>query len=173
MRLLCVIAALAAIVTGVGFCLPRDYQATAEIDIAADAASIFSLINDISNWPRWSSWHSGENSNLNVQHGAIKAGVGASQMWSDRRRGGKMWITASQPNRYVEIELESDGTTAGHMRIEIVKVGTGTRVVWSSQGRLPRGPFYGYFAPMLGTALQAELDKGLKKLKSISEAGAD
>ena len=45
-----------------------------------------------------------------------------------------------------------------------------TEVVWSSQGRLPGGPFYGYFAPFFATQMRNEYDKSLARLKEQVES---
>jgi len=44
-----------------------------------------------------------------------------------------------------------------------------TKVVWSSSGTLPGGPFYGFFSPFFATGMQHQYDGSLVRLKELVE----
>jgi hypothetical protein len=48
--------------------------------------------------------------------------------------------------------------------------GAQTKVVWSSQGKLPGGPFYGFFSPFFANGMKQQYDQSLLRLKKMVEA---
>ena len=168
-RLAAVITCLALVVAVVGNLLPRDYnfQTTRQID--ADPALVFTMINELPNWPQWSNWNPERVEGLRIQLGDIKHGVGAVQTWTDSRDSGKLWITKSIENRSIEYQLKFGDFPEMSNLIELQPVDGGTFVTWSSHGRLPNGPFYGYFALIFPTQMQYQYEHSLQRLAEILE----
>ena len=168
-RLAAVVTCLALVIAVIGNFLPRDYdfQTTRQID--ADPALVFSMINELPNWQQWSNWNPERVEDLKIQIGEIKQGVGAVQTWTDARDSRKLWITGSVENRSVEYQLKFGDFPEMSNLFELRPVAGGTHVTWTSQGRLPEGPFYGYFAMIFPTQMQYQYEHSLQRLAEILE----
>ena len=167
-RLILLIGAVIGFFAIIGSLLPRSYSFTSEIEISADQTAIFPQINSLPNWRNWSrQWNPAEIENLEIQYNGQSTGVGAAQSWTDIRGTGKLWITKSSPNQSIEYEMTFENRPAMFSRIELVPGDSTTNVLWSSKGKLPGGPFYGYFGSFFSTHMKAEYDKSLEKLKQI------
>ena len=155
----------------VGSLLPRSYSFTSEIEIAEEPGKIFPLINSLQNWQLWSrQWNPDEIESLEIQYNGNPAGVGAAQTWTDIRGCGKLWITESIADQSIKYEMTFANFPRMTSQIELVPVNSTTRVKWSSQGKLPSGPFYGYFAAFFSAQMKSQYDKSLAELKSIVES---
>lgn len=173
-RLILLLGAVIGFFAIVGSLLPRSYSFTCEIAINADQTQIFPQINSLRNWTNWSrQWNPAEIENLEIQYNGQPTGVGAAQTWTDRRGEGKLWITRSSPNQSITYELIFDGFPKMISQIELVPGISTTNVRWSSEGRLPGGPFYGYFGSFFSSHMKTEYDKSLEKLKSFVEDNLD
>ena len=89
--------------------------------------------------------------------------------WTDSRDSGKLWITDSVENHSIAYCLKFGEFPEMENRIELQSVDNGTKVTWSSQGRLPDGPFYGYFAMIFPTQMQYQYEHSLQRLAEILE----
>lgn len=169
LRIVLVVALLIALVSLVGTLLPRDYDFESRVEVNASPAEIFPLINQIRNWQRWSMWNPERIENLDIQYRGNPAGVGAEQVWIDVRGKGELKIIESEPNRRIKYRLNFGDFQKMESTIELVPEGDTTRVVWRSAGRLPAGPFYGYFRPLFSRGMKDQYDQALAELKRIAE----
>ena len=170
-RLLLLIGTILAIFAAIGSLLPRSYDFATQIEIEAPADKIFPQINTISNWKKWTQWNPNEIPGLTVQYSGAASGEGATQSWTDVRGSGKLWITNSVANRQVDYEMRFANFPNMTSQIELMEAGEHTNVRWSSRGRLPGGPFYGFFAPFFSTQMRNQYDQSLTKLKENMESG--
>ena len=171
-RLALLVAAIIGFFALVGSVLPRSYSFTSEIEVNAVAASLFPKINSLQNWQEWSrQWNPGEIEGLEIQYNGNPEGVGAAQSWTDVRGSGKLWITESVPDRLIEYEMTFANFPKMTSQIELLPIDSTSSVRWSSQGKLPGGPFYGYFGFLFSTHMKSEYEMSLEKLKSVAEAG--
>lgn len=174
-RLALLVGAIVGFFAIIGSVLPRSYSFSTEIEITAEPAMVFAKINSLRSWQEWSrQWNPDEIADLEIQYNGEPVGAGAAQSWTDIRGNGKLWITASQLNESIEYEMKFAKFPTMTSQIELSPVTTGeqdkaTHVRWSSQGRLPSGPFYGYFGAFFSAQMKSEYEKSLKKLKSILE----
>ena len=170
-RLALLVAGIIGFFALVGSLLPRSYSFTSEIEINAEAASLFPRINSLQNWQEWSrQWNPAEIEGLEIQYNGNPDGVGAAQSWTDVRGSGKLWITQSVPDQSIEYEMTFANFPKMTSQIELVPNDSTTRIRWSSQGKLPGGPFYGYFGPFFSAQMKAEYEMSLEKLKSVAES---
>ena len=130
---------------------------------------VFDMMNSLPNWQQWSNFSKERVEGLVIEYSSTKSGEGAVQKWEDARGKGKMWITQSQPHSKIEYDLKFDGFPTMKSTIEIEESGQTTTVVWSSSGKLPGGPFYGYFALLFPGQMQYEYQQSLKRLKELVE----
>lgn len=170
-RLIAVVLLFIGLVWLIGFLLPRDYSIRSTIDIAAPPERVFPMINELAQWENWSPWS--EQAGLDVQYSGESSGVGSMQTWSDPRGDGKLWISDSQLNQRVIYKMRSGGFPEMENTIQLKPTDDGTNVTWTSEGKLPSGAFYGYFARLFAPGMQAEYDRGLAKLKSVAEKDVD
>lgn len=179
------VAVIVGIVAVIGSLLPRSYDFESATVIDAPAATVFEQVNTIKAWQDWSQWSPQQLESLTVEYSGTETGVGAAQKWNDPRGDGKLWITQSVPNQKVAYQLEFAGFPEMTSSIEMLPVadgagqgaetrgdGTQTRVVWSSRGTLPGGPFYGFFSPFFATGMKHQYDASLERLKVLVEGGA-
>lgn len=170
LRLLLLVGAIIGVIAIIGSLLPRAYSFSSEIEIQASPETIFPKINSLSQWQSWSlQWNPAKIEGLQINYSGEPEGVGATQNWTDIRGDGKLWITKSVPQQSVTYESLFDNFPKMTSTMELVPDGGNTRVVWSSEGRLPGGPFYGFFGSFFSIHMKAEYERSLEKLKMICE----
>jgi len=172
LRLLLLFGAVVGFFAIVGSLLPRSYSFVSEIRIAGSQQEIFQKINSPREWQAWSKqWNPNEIEGLVISYNGEIEGVGAAQRWSDVRGTGKLWITQSKPCESIEYEMEFANFPKMTSQIELEPIDREIRVSWSSQGKLPGGPFYGYFAAFFSSQMRSEYEKSLENLKRLIESG--
>ena len=170
LRIAIALGLLVGIVALIGSLLPRDYAFESRVEVAAPPEDVFPWLNNLDQWQNWSMWRRDRIEGLSVQTGPKKEGVGAVQTWSEPRGRGKLWITASEPDRRVEYKLDFENFPTMDSTIQLVPSGQGTTVIWTSRGKLPSGPFYGYFGSIFGDGMKYEYDQALQELKKQIES---
>ncbi|MFK7770115.1 MAG: SRPBCC family protein [Mariniblastus sp.] len=172
-RLLLLFGSVVGFFAIIGSLLPRGYDFETEIEIAAPATRIFPRLNSLKEWKTWSMQFSADEiEGLEVKFNGEESGVGAAQSWSDLRGDGKLWITESNPDKSIAFDMTFGNFPKMNSQIELLpssELGM-TRVVWSSRGRLPGGPFYGYFGSFFGAQMKNQYDLSLEKLKTVMES---
>lgn len=171
-RLILLIGVLLGILAIIGSLLPRSYDFESQVQIEASPKRVFDEVNTIANWRDWTQWNPERIPDLEVKYSGSETGVGATQSWTDVRGSGKLWITESQPDQLIVYEMVFANFPRMTSRIEIQPIGEQTHVRWSSQGKLPGGPFYGFFAPFFSTQMGYEYERNLDELKQKLESGS-
>ncbi len=166
-RLLLVIGGAALLLAVVGWALPREFSVSVERQLAATPAEAFAIVNDLRSWPQWTAWDPQTNVHLTVEPGPISVGEGASQTWTDPRGAGKLWFTAVQPDEAIGYRVRFVGFPEMDCRFEFSRADSGCRVQWTSSGRLPGGPFYGYLRGAFRAGLEREYTDSLKRLDQL------
>ncbi len=175
LRVAAAFAALVGLVLLIGCFIPRNYDVEATVLINAPASSVFPKINQLNNWETWSPISESRISSLEADYSGEIAGVGAIQTWREPRGEGKMWITASQPDEQIEYLWRFANWPELKGTFEFVPSDDGSQceVKWRSVGKLPGGPFYGYFGVLLDSLLTNEYQNCLERLKDELEASAN
>ncbi|MEM9410357.1 MAG: SRPBCC family protein [Planctomycetota bacterium] len=169
LRLFAAITSVVVIVAAIGYFLPRNFELEASIEIDRPPEDVFPKINSLPSWQFWSTFNEEKIEGLKVSYGEKVQGVGAVQQWTDARGSGKLWITASSPNESIEYDLQFGDFPIMKSQMQLTKTDSGTNLSWRSQGALPSGPFYGFFAPFFAGQLNHEYEMCLKQLKIICE----
>ncbi len=169
-RLLMLVGAVLGVVALIGSLLPRDYDFATQVRINSEPAAVFGELNRIASWREWSQWNPAEIDGLTVSYSGPASGVGATQSWSDVRGDGKLWFTSIVENKRIDYAMLFGGFPKMSSSLQLTEEKAGTIVVWSSKGRLPGGPFYGFLAPFFSTHMKSEYDKSLLKLKQKLES---
>ena len=85
--------ALAVVLLVFPFFLRRRPRVERRITVLAPPEEIFPFLNDLRNWPLWTSWSRREE--IHYTYGEILAGPGAEQTWSNQKMHGVMRTTES------------------------------------------------------------------------------
>lgn len=168
-RIVLVVFLVIGLLALIGCFLPRDYDFQAQLKMKAAPDTIFPMINVPRNWSQWSMWSPDRVPGLKVEYRGNDKGVGAEQFWTEVRGKGKMWITASQPSQRIDYEMLFADFPRMESSITLQPDGDSTSVVWQSSGRLPSGPFFGYFAWLFGRQMEYQYQSSLENLKQIVE----
>ena len=148
------------------------FTVTRSTTIAAPADTVYGLIADFHEWRHWSPWE-GLEPKLHREYTGPSSGPGAAYSWQGNRKAGagRMTISAVEPGRSVDVDLEfiKPMSAHNHVRFDIVPAGDGVTVTWTMTGETT-GLFslIGRIVPMDKFAGK-DFEKGLAALKERSE----
>lgn len=165
-----VLAALAigAVITALS--TNSKWQVEVSQQINASPARIFPLINTLNKWPEWTVWNKTSHPNLQMTYEGESKGKGAIQIWLEGNNKSRLEIVASEPDRFVEYQLNMGNTLfLMNGEIRLTPSAAGTLVSWKVRG--DSGPnliarlMMLAFKPMI----KNDLNGGLSKLRTILE----
>ena len=172
--ILIVLLALVVLFVVIVLLQPGDFRLERSTQIFAPAATVYANVNDFHRWDLWSPWI-GMDPNLEQTYEGAPSGVGAAYSWSGKKTGaGRMTIVESKPHQLVKIRLEflKPFKATNTAEFTFMPVGNHTVVTWAMYG--PKN-FLAKFIHMLcsmDTMVGPMFDKGLLKLKRLSEGTA-
>ena len=167
-----IVGGVVVLVVGVGMMLPRAFEISRSIVIAAPPEKIHPFLDSFRNWPRWSSFDTAD-PDIRFDVPEPSSGVGAKRSWKGRRMGdGSQWIVASDPRKGVSMKLEM--THMEHsFEFTFAPEAGGTRVTWSDRGQFPAAPHWRVMGNLfLQSMLGGMFEKGLAALKRVAEESA-
>ena len=154
---------------------PADFRVTRSATIAAPPAAVFAQVNDLHNWEAWSPWAKLD-PNSKIAYEGPPAGVGAAFAWSGNYEvgEGRMTITESRPNEFVQFKLDFVKPFKGTNTAEFTfkPEGNQTAVTWSMSGKK------NFIMKAIGLFVSCDkmmggfFEKGLAQMKSVAEAAA-
>jgi hypothetical protein len=160
------------------FCLavslqPARYEVVRTKMVTAPPRPIFDQVNTLRKWPAWSPW-STLDPNMKESYEGPPSGVGAKYSWDGNSDvgAGQMTITESDPNRKIKIKLEytKPFVETKDAEFTFLPEGQQTVVTWSLSGQSHFfAKAYGLFRSV-DTMVGGDFEKGLDRLKAISEA---
>ncbi len=149
--------------------LPSEVSVSETQFIKAKPEVVFHQVNELKKWFAWSPFEE-DTTTVNTFEGPDR-GVGATRTWKGEKSGeGTLAIAISRPYEYIENHL-----TFGHDQNAVgtwnfVSQDDGTEVTWTLKSLDLQYPFGKWTGLLMNSLLQPMLEKGLKKLKSVSEA---
>lgn len=150
--------------------LPDSVEISKSIEINASAQTVFRQVNNLKNWRNWSPFELGDPNLLSVYEGP-EQGVGARHIWTSKEMGdGSLTILESVPYTYIKNLLDmKDG---GGAIDEWIFAENADRVLvtWTLKLTDLKYPFHRYFGFFIGSLMGPMQEKGLDKLKEVSEA---
>ncbi len=165
LALLCVVIALR----------PAHFRIERSALIAAPPATVFPLIDDFHNWPKWSPWEKLDPSMKKTYAGA-PAGSGAEYAWvgNDKAGEGRMTITDSKPSELVSMRLEfiKPFAATNQAVFKLSPSGNGTQVQWAMEGE------NGFMSKAFGLFVDVDkmvgkdFEEGLANLNKLAQAPA-
>lgn len=169
LRLMGVVIGIIVLFWIIGSLLLRDYQFETVATVNGTPTEVFAQVNELRNWPRWTSYSPDVNSGINLQYGERTAGIGANLVWTDLRGRGELKIEESEYEQKIVYQVLFGRFPPMTSTITLAPHEQGTQVTWSSRGRLPGGPFYGWFGMYFANGLQADYRQSLLRLSQVLE----
>lgn len=152
--------------------MPEKATTSQSVQINADPAVVFRLVNRPANWKLWSPFEL-DNPGMTSFYEGAEQGKGASHRWESENMGnGSMVILESEPYVFIRSELDFSDNGLAIDEWQFVEKENGVEVVWTlnlSDLSYPFGKYFGFFLDGLMNPMQ---EKGLKKLKEIAESQA-
>ena len=172
--LMITLGALAVIVLGLfvfATYLPSRVRVERSLLIRAPAGRIFSFVNTLRNWPKWSPWH-GADPQMKEEYSPEDTGPGAACSWKSRYRNigrGSLRITESRMNEYIANEMSflQRGPAKGYFRFR--PAGTDTLVTWGMEADMGHNPVRKLMGKLMDKWVGSDFEKGLSNLKKLSE----
>ena len=151
---------------------PSHFSVTRTAQIAASQEVVFSNVNNLHTWQEWSPWAKLDPNAKAVFEGP-PAGTGASFDWAGNSEvgEGKMTITESRPNEFIQFRLDFRKPFAGTNTAQFIfkPIANDTEVSWTMSGE------NNFVAKMIGLIIDCDkmvgdyFEKGLSNLKALSE----
>jgi effector-binding domain-containing protein len=128
-RVAIILAVLVLVWIVLAFFGPKMIHVERSMVINTEASVPFEQINTLKNWKDWSYWDNIDTVNMKDTWEGPESGVGARHGWDspDKNVGkGTLTITKSEPNKFVETELNFDGmgTSIGGWKLADTAGGT-------------------------------------------------
>ncbi len=150
-----------------------NFTVTRSTVVDAPASTVYAYIIDLHRWQEWSPWE-GLDPALVREYTGAKSGVGARYAWRGNRKAGcgSMEIVAAEPTTGIDVAVafEKPIKSTSTSSLRLAPEGAATRVTWTMVG--PHS-FFSRLAQPLGVfdrMLGKDFDKGLLRLKAISES---
>jgi hypothetical protein len=150
-----------------GLVLPRRVHIERSACIEAAPEAIYPLVASFSGgWVRWTPF---AEPGKTVTFDGPETGVGATQRWTQGRRGGTITITSAEPRGGIAYRLDH-GAWQSQGRLALAPEGRATRVTWTDDAELSSSPAVRWMGLMAKGILGAKFDRGLASLKQCVEA---
>jgi len=167
-----IVVALIVAVLGYAALRPDTFEVRRSTTIAAPAARVFPLIDDLHQWSVWSPYEKFDPTMKKTFSGAA-AGAGAAYAWegNDKVGQGRMEITESTPSSRVVLKLDFIKPFEGHNVAEftLAPQGKATQVTWAMRGPSPFvAKLMGIFVDM-DQMIGKDFEAGLANLKAGAE----
>jgi uncharacterized protein YndB with AHSA1/START domain len=152
-----------------------DYVVERTETIAAPPADVFALVGNLERWDDFSPWADMDPDMTKTYNGEPGA-VGSTYHWTGNRKVGEgtMTITDSTPDERVALDLKfikpfkSESVT----ELELTPAGDGTDVTWRMTGATTfMVRVMSLFGKNMDKMVGPDFEKGLTKLKTVTEAG--
>ena len=170
-RVALLVLALVALLTEIGFLLPRHEHVERATVITAPPSTVFALVNSYRNFNKWSPWHAID-PNTQYAYEGPEIGVGAKMSWKADARtvgSGSQEIVESRAPELVKTSLDFGGQGKAAAQFRLAPEGGGTRVVWSMDTDMGASPVGRYFGLMMESIVGKDYEKGLQGLKVLAE----
>lgn len=165
-----VIGVLILLVLLLGAIAPNEMKTAKSITIDAPVEQVFSTVNDLKTWEKWSPWKEMD-PGMVITMGEKSVGEGASYSWTgDASGSGTMTILEAQPSNALTVEVAFDGMGTAKAPWTFNKTPEGTHVTWGFDSKMP----FPFNIMLLFTDMTAavgnDFEKGLANLKELVEA---
>lgn len=172
-----VLLGLIFLIVLISFFLPSTYHVQRSTTIQTNASVPYSLVKDYREWDKWSPWHELDTA-MKKTYSETSGEEGSWYTWdSENSQAGKGKITLVKliPDQYIENAMEFDGMGVSTASYKFEPEGDGVKVTWSLDCEGKGMPWYlivpsKYFNMMMDRMVGPDFEKGLAKLKTLSES---
>ncbi|MEM1263161.1 MAG: SRPBCC family protein [Pseudomonadota bacterium] len=171
-RLVVALAVLLAVALIYAYTLPAATRVERTIVIDRPAATVFAQLNDFHQFNRWSPWYDLAPDETRYTFSGPRRGVGAVMHWESTNPSvgkGTQTITASEPPKSLETALEFDDFGENTAGFDLKPVDGGTEVTWFLAQEHGYDPASRLFGSMLDRFVGPDYERGLAKLKTVTE----
>ncbi|ULQ57564.1 SRPBCC family protein [Flavihumibacter rivuli] len=173
-KVLLVVLVIIGLFLLIGAFLPGKASITRSVEIAAPAASVYAVLNNLKTYDHWMPWNQID-TNWKVEYAGVTEGKGAWYKWESDNPDvgkGKLTITESVPYQKVMTSLEFEGfdepSPAGW---EITASGNTTKVTWTMDAAMGHNPLNRWVGLFFDKLLGPQFESGLSMLKQKIESG--
>ncbi|HPI19774.1 MAG TPA: hypothetical protein PKY56_05325 [Candidatus Kapabacteria bacterium] len=155
------------------FFLSQEYSVKRTIEILSPADSVFSYINNLKNWEKWTVWNLEKNSNIIINYEKKTEGVGAKIYWTEKdEKAGDIQISYSVPYDYVKYDMHLGNYDLKISGSFIQKSNINrTTINWIKVCNVGFNPLAKYFAYLFfEEQIGNDMSKSLRKLKQNIES---
>lgn len=164
------IVGLTVIFYGGAYMLPGEARVERAITIAASPDKVYAIVADLRRMPEWSPWIETDPRTRFSFEGPAQ-GAGQVMRWTSGNPmvgSGTLRITETTPNLRVATQSDYAGFGSSTALMDLVPDGTGTRVTWVFQSKLP-GVIDRWAGLGIDRSVGSEYEKGLVRLKTLAE----
>lgn len=154
--------------------LMKDSAETSQsIVVNTKAQTVFRQVNKLENWKNWSPFQLDDPKMKSVFEGP-DFGVGSKHNWTSEEVGsGGMTITQSEPYTFIQNILDMKGSGIAFDEWTFEPLPEGVKVTWTLKLSGLKYPFHRYFGYYIEGTMKPIQERGLAKLKEVTEAQPD
>lgn len=156
----------------IGFFLPKQVHVERSIVINAPAQVPFNLVNDLTQWKLWSPWHQID-PNTKWEFSGPASGTNSWYTWKSEHKNvgnGKLTIVESTPYTHIKSKLEFEGWDASFAEYIFTEENGSTKLTWTMDSDMGNNPMGRWFGLFMDGMIGKDYEKGLAKIKEISES---
>lgn len=172
-----IVLALAAAVVVLAVVVARrspSFRVERTARIAAPPHAVYERLADFRRWAEWSPW-AHVDPDMKQSFLGAPSGAGAEYTWSGNSQigEGRMAIREARPDEHLSMTMDVVRPLSSSSRIafQLAPDGEGVRVVWKLDGTYGFGGKAVSLVASMEDMLGKDFEKGLARLKEISEAG--
>lgn len=164
-----ILGVLIGLVLLLGIIAPKEMKTARSITINAPMEKVFSTVNDLTSWEKWSPWKEMDPESV-MTMGEKTEGAGAYYTWKGEKTGsGKMTIEESQLNERILVNVEFDGMGTAKAPFTFTRADDGIQVSWGFNAEMP----FPMNAMLLFVDMEEQtgkdFERGLTNLKNLIE----
>lgn len=160
---------VALVVFGGGMLMPSQVNVSRDLVINAPPEKIFPHVANLKAFNKWSPW-ADLDPDMKVEFSGAEDGVGQVMSWDSAEMGnGSMKVVESTANEKLVTALDFGQMGTASARFDLASDAGGTKVTWSMISELGNNPIARWFGPMIKSDISETYDKGLAKLRVVSE----
>lgn len=169
------IAVVVVIVAFIAFVASRPdsfrVERSGQVNAAADI--VFSLVNDLHQWARWSPFEKLD-PNMKKTYEGPPSGPGAISGWSGNSKAGEGRITILESKPFEQISIKLDFfrpfKATNHASFVFTPSDVGTRVTWSMEGKCNFAMKVFHLVVNMDKMLGKDFQEGLDNLNNVARA---
>jgi effector-binding domain-containing protein len=175
-----VLAGLLFLIVLISVFLPGSCTVKRSIVINKKAMVPFGIVKDFKSWDKWSPWDELD-PNMQKTFSETSGEVGSWYQWDSKNPDvgkGKITILKLIDNELIEDELAFEGMGTSLATYTFEPTGESVKVTWALTGNSSELPWYmivpyKYFSLLSDKFIGPDFEKGLNKLKTLSESMPD